>query len=131
MSIILIPTRGRPHAIVRMLEKMPFLETDAIFGIQKDEVESYAGLKHVSYITYDNPQGSVAVAREALRRHAVLQGHAWYVCTDDNARFTGEALWNLINCADQWQKRTGKMTFMAGMHSTAPHFDRHLIAKTK
>jgi hypothetical protein len=71
---------------------------------------------------YENPLGSVAVAREQLRRIAVLHRYAYYVVTDDNAVHRNEqALHNLVQCAAEWPT---KPVIVAGMHNTAIHFDR-------
>lgn len=133
---VLIPSRGRWDTLIKTFNHMPFLlQEDTFIGIQKDEWPKYAKRNHPWYgqaqpVLFDNPQGSVAIAREHLRRAATrVNKYEWYVCTDDNARFTEDALVALVCSADAYQRQTKKLTFMAGMHSTAKHFDRHAIAR--
>lgn len=131
---VLIPSRGRPDILAKTLAKMPFLnDRDTFVGIQTDEVRQYEDVistyDKITYCTLQNPEGSVGVARERLRYEAVSYKYNWYVATDDNAKYTAESLNALVQSAEAWQLRTGKPTFMAGMHSTAPHFDRNLIKR--
>lgn len=133
---VLIPSRGRPQTLGRMLSAMPFLlEYNLMVGVENDERMEYrlnidSRIRNdVTLITYNNPEGSVALARERLRCAAINAEYDWYVMTDDNARFTEQALRALVYSADAYQKQTGILTFMAGMHSTAKHFDRHHIAR--
>lgn len=133
---VLIPSRGRAALLAKSLAKMPFLNNpDTYLGIQRDELDDYKEVvNHVGHqcqiILFDNSKGSVGIAREHLRLEAVRKKYEWYVATDDNARFTQESLNALVQSAEAWQSHTHAMTLMAGMHSTAPHFDRGLIAKT-
>lgn len=130
---VLIPSRGRPHTLRKMLDQMPFLNDEHTYvGIPRDEWHTYIdvlGPVDVRCVPVNNPLGSVGVAREILRRKVVDRQYDWYVATDDNARFDEDALDNLVNSAATFQDHTRKLTFMAGFHSTAKHFDRHHIAR--
>jgi len=137
---VLIPSRGRPDILAKTLAKMPFLnDFDTYIGIEPQDLETYydaweplygpKNLKKFQVVTVINPEGSVGIARERLRELAVFNKYDWYVATDDNAKFTAESLNALVQSAEAWQSRKGKPTFMAGMHSTAPHFDRNLIKR--
>lgn len=137
-AAILIPTRGRVALLEKTFKRQPFLvDRDTWIGVPLDEYNDYRGLmekyRGPNYIMVDNLEGSVAIARERLRIAALKSArqYSWFVCTDDNARYTDHSLVALIQSAESWQVRTGRLTFMAGMHSTAPHFDRGAIAKTK
>lgn len=135
---VLIPTRGRPDLLAKMLKKMPFLDAKGVFfGVQRDEHEAYTCLHELTkakVVLLSNPTGSVAVAREHLRRHAVMAagaaGWQYAVVTDDNATYTAESLNALVAATAAYQKfLNGRPLVMAGMHNTAPHFDRNLIQK--
>lgn len=135
---VLIPTRGRPDILAKTLKKMPFLDSPGVFfGVQRDEHAAYEcvhGLTKAKVVLYSNPVGSVAVAREHLRRHAVTATAAprwqYAVVTDDNATYSMESLNSLVAAAAAYQRFVnGRPVVMAGMHNTAPHFDRNLIAK--
>lgn len=133
-AAVLIPSRGRPDILAKTLAKMPFLnDAHTIIGIQRDEWERYRSVRadnqRIRYIVFENKEGSVGVAREMLRREAIKHNYNWYVATDDNAKFTAASLNALIQSAEAWQLRTKKLTFVCGMHSTAPHFDRNLIKR--
>jgi hypothetical protein len=135
-AAVLIPSRGRPEVLAKTLAKMPFLNDNHTYiAIQGDEWASYRAVREqydrIYYIEINNPEGSVGVAREQLRDHAVrVRPHyQWYVATDDNARYTQESLTHLVQAAEAWRLKTKKVTFVCGMHSTAPHFDRNLIKK--
>jgi hypothetical protein len=79
---------------------------------------------------FENPTGSVAVAREWLRRSAAgFVRYNYYVVTDDNAVHASEqALVNLVRATDEFPDDP---VVMAGMHNTAPHFDRGKIKLAK
>lgn len=137
---VLIPSRLRADILAKTLTRMPFLDArHVVIGVEDTEYAKYrrklAEVSHLRFnlIAYANPLGSVGVAREQLRQHAlsyfpkVLQ----FVLTDDNARYTEESLHNLVQSAYDWNGVHFDTSFMAGMHSTAPHFDRGAIAKTK
>lgn len=131
---VLIPSRSRAHTLAKTFQRMPFLLRRTTYvGIQKDEWRAYRqaipDLDKVTVVAFHNPEGSVAIAREQLRQKATADRYDWYVATDDNARFTEEGVRALIQSADAYQEQTRKLTFMAGMHSTASHFDRHAIAR--
>jgi hypothetical protein len=133
---VLIPSRGRGALLQKTFRKMPFLsQRHVVIGIEVDEEKDYLWLSHEKChtIQYNNPTGSVGVARDKLRGFALerFPEAKWFVLTDDNASFTEQSLLNLVKAANDWQFVHGRTTFMAGMHSTAPHFDRHAIAKGK
>lgn len=132
---VLIPSRGRASILAKTLKKMPFLNAEGVyFGIEHRELEEY---QHVllaapkaKCVVYNNPTGSVAVAREHLRKTAV-GAHKWQyaVVTDDNATYTIDALQGLVAATAAYKAIIGRTCIMAGMHNTAPHFDRNLITK--
>lgn len=132
---VLIPSRGRPDILAKTFRKMPFLDDDTTYiGLENKEREDYARamppLKKATVILYDNPAGSVAVAREVLRKTAVaVRKFDYAVVTDDNAVYTEQSLQNLVGATCLYHRTLQKMCIMAGMHNTAPHFDRNLIAK--
>lgn len=83
----------------------------------------------IERVQYGNAKGSVAVARERLRKHAlVATDWDYFVVTDDNAVFTEVSVRNLVTAAAEYPSQP---CIMAGMHNTAPHFDRHRIADSK
>jgi len=120
---------------------MPWLnQPDTYLGIETDELSEYQdftkGLIGASVVTYHNPRGSVAWAREVLRRSAMARrgGHSrsprydYFVVTDDNAIHRSEdALHKLVRACAEWPE----LCVMAGMHSTAMHIDRGKIGKKK
>jgi hypothetical protein len=125
---VLIPSRQRVDILRKSLQKMPWLNTPhTAIGFERDEADAYITMLHktaplVKVAIYENPTGSVAVAREQLRRIALLIPYKYYVVTDDNAVHKSEhALHNLVRCAAEWPT---KPVIMAGMHNTAIHFDR-------
>lgn len=145
---VLIPTRGRWELFGKTLDRQPFLNQSNVYvGVENDEYREYmrvferacGGRKNVRFrvITYNNKEGSVGVAREQLRIAATRNKYDWYVATDDNARYTEQALHALVQCSEEWtlyqQDAQGEairpVVFMAGMHSTAAHFDRNLIKR--
>lgn len=139
-AAVLIPSRGRPEILAKTLAKMPFLnDRHTWIGIQDDEWEDYRKAinkvwlpvtQHLRFVKIRNPDGSVAVARESLRRAAIGYGpYDWYVATDDNARYSAASLNALVQSAEAWRLKTKKVTFVCGLHSTAPHFDRNLIIR--
>lgn len=128
----LIPSRGRSDILKKNLTRMPWLINDDTFiGIENDEftAEKYRWLQalNIRVVTYNNKEGSVGVAREKLRIAATRQGYDYYIATDDNARFNEFAQGALVQACEAWRIKTGKLTLMCGMHSTAPHFDRAAI----
>lgn len=133
--VILIPSKGRPAQWVKTIKAMPWLNAPATFlGLETDEVQAYqhhmigAGIANrATIIQYDNPTGSVAVAREYLRRNAVKRSPDFYIVTDDNAKHKSfDVLVALVRCAAAWPK-----TIVAGYHNTAAHFDRGKIGKAE
>jgi hypothetical protein len=134
---VLIPTRGRWDRLAKTLKKMPFLDArGVVFGVEKQEHAQYTclhDLRHAQVITYDNPEGSVAVARERLRKFAIQLSEksllSYAVVTDDNAVYSMESLNNLVAATATYERMCGRYVVMAGMHNTAPHFDRNLIQK--
>jgi hypothetical protein len=132
---VLIPSRQRVAVLEKTLRKMPWLNNpDTFIGFEHLEYDAYEAMltrvaPRVMRIKYDNDLGSVALAREALRVEAIHYRYAHYVVTDDNAIHQSEsALYNLVRCAAEWPT---KPVIMAGMHNTAPHFDRGKIARKK
>jgi hypothetical protein len=80
-----------------------------ILGIENREIESYrpvlAGSK-LTVLGYDNPEGSIGVCREELRRFATAKRrYRWCVVTDDNAVFTEASLEALVRCAKEWPEQ--------------------------
>lgn len=134
---ILIPSRGRPEILAKTLRRTPELNDQHTFiGIEKKELESYRIVwdqkigDRCTYLTYNNPEGSVGLAREELRQCAIENGpYDYYIATDDNAKFTIGGVNALVQSAEAWRLKTGKLTFVCGMHSTAMHFDRNLIKR--
>lgn len=129
---VLIPSRMRADILKKTLERMPFLNSQHTFiGIDHSETEDYTFLLHtkIHIVTYDNSEGSVGLCREELRQRALMSSTRYqvFVATDDNARYTEDALRNLVLSQYEWEQHAGSATFMAGMHSTASHFDRNLI----
>lgn len=127
---VLIPSRGRAELLAKTLGKMPWLTGhDVIIGVENKEWDKYRSIIYgarVGTFTYDNAQGSVAVAREALRRHAMSMSYDYFVVTDDNALHKSEAaLHNLVRACAEYPTPC----IMAGMHGTAVHFDRGKIGK--
>lgn len=131
---VLIPSRGRCQELRRSLLKMPWLNhLDTYIGVEKREAVTYMGMlgetaPATNYALYDNPTGSVAVAREQLRKIAITHRYDYYVVTDDNAVHKEGAPENLVRCAHEWPTHP---VIVAGMHNTAPHFDRGKIAEMK
>jgi hypothetical protein len=135
---VLIPSKGRAKQLIRTLNKMPWLRTpDTFLGIQEDEFDEYLAafvaanvlMRQFQLVYYQNPLGSVAVARERLRRRAVEKAYDFYVVTDDNAAHPSEAvLTNLVRAAAEWP---ASPCIMSGMHNTAEHFDRGKLKHAK
>jgi len=132
---VLIPSRQRVDVLRKSLQKMPWLNNrETIIGIERKELDAYTAMLAktaplVAISSYDNPTGSVAVARECLRLVAVAYGYDYYVVTDDNAVHRDEqSLRNLVRCSMDWPT---KPVIMAGMHNTAPHFDRTKIGQKR
>lgn len=133
-SAVLIPSRGRAQILAKTLARIPILnDGDTYLGIERCELSLYRELvltrtgNRCKYVIYDNPEGSVGLAREHLRQYALNGEYDWYVITDDNARFNEHAVNALVQSAEAWSIKAQAPVFMAGMHSTAAHFDRNLI----
>jgi hypothetical protein len=135
-AVVLIPTRGRAALLAKQLAgPMSFLVSgrwSVIFAVARedDDYNNYVKLfwdLPVTMLSIRDKQGSCGIAREELRRVALSRGVRYAVMTDDNARFTEQSLTNLIRATHDWTHAHG-MTFMAGMHGTAAHFDRGKIA---
>lgn len=139
---VLIPTRGRAALVKKQLSgSMAHLIAPGVYyGVADEDPQrnTYrANLAEITSFTWPrvvpvlDRQGSCGMAREYLRAALFQKPRIEYqyaVMTDDNARFTRESLDNLVSAAHVWNEEEGT-TFMAGMHSTAPHFDRHRIAE--
>jgi len=128
---VLIPSRGRAELLHRGLRRMPWLnQATTYIGYEVREYRAYAPVMqeftNCQWTAYDNPTGSVAVAREYLRQQAVTHNtYDWYVVTDDNAvHKDSSVLTNLVRAAHEWPHQP---VVMAGMHNTASHFDRGKI----
>lgn len=133
--MVLIPTAGRARLLARALRgRMAHLDHEAVvFATHVDQFRDYQECIRLTprahWYMVANPTGSVAVMREALRQVAVIDhGVDWFVVTDDNAVFTDTALHNLVECARCYPHQPATV---AGMHQTAAHFDRRLIATTR
>lgn len=132
---VLIPSRGRAEALARSLRRMPWLnEMDTWIGIETREFRAYrlmlnGAAPYVRTLGYKNPLGSVAVAREQLRQHAMsVNSYQYFVVTDDNAIHASEgALKNMVRACAEFPRPC----IMAGMHGTAMHFDRGKIGKAE
>jgi hypothetical protein len=136
---VCIPSRGRAALLKKTLTKMPFLNCpDTFVGYEYredgDYLEALSGTR-VFQDAYDNPTGSVAVARERLRLQVVHRhtSYDYVVVTDDNANYSEKSLHNLVATLHTYRRVKPKpsMAIMAGMHSTASHFDRHRIAASE
>lgn len=130
---VLIPSKGRADGLMKTLEKQSFLNRDTTYiGVQHDQRKMYAPVRErfnrIRWISFQNPQGSGCVAREALRATAVADGYDRYVPTDDNARYTEESLENLIRASVVYPVQP---CIVSGFHGTAPHFDAGKIKKAK
>lgn len=132
---VLIPSKGRPAQWVKALKTMPWLNHQHTYlGVEQDEHAEYCAAMRAAgivwyhkFVNYHNPEGSVAVAREYLRRVAVKDGFDYYVVTDDNAKHKDEStLHNLVQASCLWPN-----SIVAGYHNTAAHFDRGKIGKAK
>lgn len=130
---VLIPSRGRPETLAKSLGKMPWLNTsDTYIGFEHREESKYSGVlrgTRMHLVRYPNPLGSVAHARERLRRYAMEDRKlTHFVVTDDNAvHRSEEGLHNLVRACAEWPTPCT----MAGMHNTAEHFDRGKLGQTK
>jgi len=132
----LIPSKGRAGTIAKLFQKMPWLIShDTFLGIEPGEAAAYGKALgdiwgKIKIQLYENPTGSVAVAREQLRRRAVGKGYYdYYVVTDDNAfHKSKEGLHNLVKATHYCHEFYGSGP-VAGMHNTAAHFDRGKIGK--
>lgn len=130
---VLVPSRGRAALLAKTLGKMPWLvDRDTYVGFEKEEKESYRPLfkKMCPWpVSYYNPRGSVALARERLREIAMThKEYDYFVVTDDNAvHRSKEGLHNLVRACAEWPRPC----VMAGMHNTAMHFDRGKIGLKK
>ncbi len=136
--LVCIPSAGRPEVLAKTLRTQPFLNNASTFiGVDNREAKAYQDMlrvfgANVRLVTYDNPLGSIAVCREALRKAAIEaipigQLHKfWIVVTDDNAVYTDTSLKALIATARAWRE---KPCIVAGMHGTAKHFDRHRLSE--
>lgn len=124
---VLIPSKGRPGVWGKALQKMPWLNHhDTYLGVETEEQADYLPFRlNCKFVVYDNPLGSVAVAREKLRRHTTGR-YDYFVVTDDNAVHKSEAaLHNLVRACAEYPANV----VMAGYHNTASHFDRGKIGK--
>ena len=101
---VLIPSKGRPDALLKTLRAQPFLNAPNVYiGIQDDELKKYRKVveefSKIEYVSYPNPEGSGTRAREELRKVAVAKGFKRYVVTDDNTRYTERSLLNLVKAS--------------------------------
>jgi hypothetical protein len=135
---VCIPSSGRPALLAKTLHTQPFLNDRSTFiGVATHEAAEYRTMLRtvapsVRLVTYDNPEGSIAVCREHLRQAALdaipggRMDRFWVVVTDDNASYSYTALQTLVGVASSWREQP---CIVAGMHGTAAHFDRHRIGE--
>jgi hypothetical protein len=142
---VCIPSKGRADVLAKTFAKMPFLNSPDVFiGHEGTDAEDAAYRpvlrgKECYVLRYENPEGSVAQAREFLRQEIVTRAssYRYVVVTDDNARYTQEALYNLVATAASLPSRGyskdghDAWNIVAGMHGTAEHFDRGRISAAK
>ena len=99
---VLIPTKGRPEALVSMFKRCPELNcSDTYIGIEPSEKELHVPWRRqyadkVSVIWIANPKGFVGNAREQLRHAVAKSGYKRYLLTDDNSRFNSKSLQMLL-----------------------------------
>ena len=153
---VAIPTRGRASILARGLNgPMSFLTKaeGVFFAISKNDpqhaeyVKLFAQYPSIHVLEYwdqsrhrqtamsaftESLPGSVGWAREQLRARILELGkYDYLVMTDDNARFKEPALRALVGSTFLWERKFDRWCFMAGMHSTAAHFDRNAIGQKK
>lgn len=129
---VLIPSCGRPDALLKTLRAQPFLDADHVYiGVQDDELKKYRKVvdefSRINYVSYPNPERSGTRAREELRKVAVADGYKRYVVTDDNTRYTEASLLTLVRASFIYPTQP---CIVAGAHGTAAHFDAGRIKNT-
>jgi hypothetical protein len=129
---VLIPSKGRPDALLKTLRAQPFLNRPSTFiGIEHKEFSKYKKVvkkfSRISWVRYDNPWGSGTLAREELRKVATAKRFDRYVVTDDNTRYSEESLKNLVRASHVYPEQP---CIVAGAHGTAEHFDAGRIKRT-
>ena len=126
---VLIPSKGRPKALAKLFVSCPSLNAPHTYiGVERAELDLYTQVmgplwSKVNVVVITNPDGITSWAREQLRRVAVKKGYTRYVLSDDNCRFSGEALQALLDA----QALTHGV--VAGSHKTAPHFQSDRIER--
>ena len=129
---VLIPTKGRPDSLRKVLEAQPFLHRSNTFiGVENAEKKLYrkviSDYPKITWVFYDNPVGSGTFCREALRKTATTKRFERYVVTDDNTRYTLRSLQNLLHASYVYPVQP---CIVAGAHGTAEHFDAGRIKNT-
>jgi hypothetical protein len=129
---VLIPSKGRPDALLKTLRAQPFLNRPSTFiGVEEGEKKQYEKVRKefvkATWVTYTNPYMSGTYAREALRREATIEKYERYVVTDDNTRYSEESLENLVRASFVYPTQP---CIVAGAHGTAEHFDAGRIKRT-
>lgn len=139
---VLIPTRGRAALVHKQLSgpMAHLIHPGVYYGVADEDPQRNAYRSLISEVAWGgwpyvvpvlDKVGSCGMAREYLRASIFQKPERHYdyaVMTDDNARFTRASLDALVSAAHVWNTEVG-LTFMAGMHSTAMHFDRNNIDK--
>jgi hypothetical protein len=129
---VLIPSKGRPDALLKTLRAQPFLNrSNTYVGIERGELKLYKKVvrefSKIRWISYDNTLSSGTVAREELRKAATHERYQRYVVTDDNTRYSEESLENLVRASFVYPIQP---CIVAGAHGTAKHFDKGRIDRT-
>lgn len=134
---ILIPTKGRPKTLRKLLTRQPFLDHPSTFiGIEFDEEDLYDNVltTHASkcrIVRYRNDDGITGVAREELRQAWLQDGgsekYATVLPLDDNMFYTKESVDRLVACSRELNFGGVVPTIVSGEHPTAPHFQADRI----
>lgn len=128
---VMIPSKDRADILAHRLKTMPHLvHRDVYVGYQTDQLADYQRLVFDRYpaicpVTFENPKGSVAWARQQIKEAVTERRYQYYVTMDDNTYATKESLENLVRCCAEYPEPT----VMAGLHRVLLHFDRARIAK--
>jgi hypothetical protein len=129
---VLIPSKGRPDALLKTLRAQPFLNRPSTFiGVEDKELKAYRQVRKefdkITWISYENLYQSGTLAREQLRQEATKEKFDRYVVTDDNTRYTEQSLENLVKASYAYPVQP---CIVAGAHGTAAHFDAGRIKHT-
>ena len=127
---ILIPSKGRAETLRKRLQRNPWLDDASVYiGVEGRERREYEALENefpnISWMDYDNPTGSIGVAREYLRAEAMTHGKFDYVVpTDDNAEFSLNSLAALVRCAHEFPTESKSGTVSHGYHAIQKFFQQ-------